>query len=75
MDKNYPCVEDIWARSPNKYLAVIMIAKRARSINQQYVDAIKMEEAIGNSIDHPARRPITLAYKEFLEKEILAKDE
>jgi len=71
MDRKFTCVEDIWARSPNKYLAVIIIAKKARAINQQYVDAIKMEEAIGNIMDHPIRRPISSAYKEFLEKETL----
>ncbi|HHD83145.1 MAG TPA: DNA-directed RNA polymerase subunit omega [Bacteroidetes bacterium] len=70
MKKEFFSIEEIWKRYPNKYLAVILTAKKARKINQEYVDALKMEEAIGEILDRPKEKPTILALKDILENPI-----
>ncbi len=75
MKKEFFSVEEIWEKYPNKYLAVILTAKKAREINQEYVDAMKMEEAIGGIIDRPKEKPTILALTSILENPIKIENE
>ncbi|NIA22667.1 MAG: DNA-directed RNA polymerase subunit omega [Proteobacteria bacterium] len=75
MKKGFFSVEEIWKRYPNKYLAIILTAKKARKINQEYVDALKMEEAIGEILDRPKEKPTILALRKILENPIPVKIE